>query len=161
MGVELNPIWWRGISVPPPAEWAYVFEDLTGEDTAEAWALAAAIFIAQTRRRTHRGPTFRELFVHLLPDTQGLPAPVPPGLGKTERYRAISGFRRHIAIDWRRRGMINWEKDVARTLRVGGAFRESSRRRQAARASDEIDARIGGRGGPGWNSTKANATASQ
>lgn len=56
VGPDPNPIWWRGIDSPAPASWAYVFEDFTGEDTAESWALAAGIVVAQTRRRTGRGP---------------------------------------------------------------------------------------------------------
>ncbi len=119
--------------MPPPADWAYIFDDFTDEDTGEPWALAAAIFIAQTRRRTGRGPTFAELFTHLLPDTRGLPGPFPEGLGFIERRRAISGLRGHVAIDWRRRGMINWDQDVTRSLRVGRTFRELSRTRQLSR----------------------------
>lgn len=140
MGVDPYPIWWRGVSTPPSASWAYVFEDLTGEDTAEAWGLAAAIFVAQTRRRTGHGPTFAELFTHLLPETSGLPAPFPPGMGPEERRRAIAGFRRHAAIEWRRRNMISWDTDVVRSLRVGGTFRELSRQRQRARAAAQAAA---------------------
>lgn len=129
-----RPIWWRGFSVSPPAEWVYVFEDFTGDDTGESWAIAAGIFIAQTRRRSGRGPTFAELFTHLLPDTSGLPGPFPDGMEFLERRRAISGFRGHVAIDWRRRNLINWDKDVTRSLRVGRAFRELSRNRQLVRS---------------------------
>lgn len=121
--------------MPPPAEWVYVFEDFTGDDTAGPWALAAGIFVAQTRRRTGRGPTFAELFTHLLPDTSGLPGSFPESLEFVERRRAISSFRGHVAIDWRRRNMINWEKDVTRSLRVGRAFRELSRTRQLSRCA--------------------------
>lgn len=127
------PIWWRGITTAPPAQWSYVFEELTGADTAEEWALAAAVFIAQTRRRTGRGPTFSELFTELLPDTAGLPAPFPEDLDFAERRRAVTGFRGHVTIEWRRRGMISWEKNVTRSLRVGPVFRERSRHRQQAR----------------------------
>lgn len=142
-----NPIWWRGISAPPASTWAYVFEDFTGDDTAQEWALAAGIFIAQTRRRTGYGPTFAELFRHLLPDTSGLPAPFPEELEFVERRRAISGLRGHVAIDWRRRGMINWDRDVTRSLRVGRTFRELSRTRQLLRHASgetEIEARTEG-----------------
>lgn len=132
VGPDPNPIWWRGIDTPAPAAWAYVFEDLTGEDTADSWALAAAIFVAQTRRRTGHGPTFSELFTHLLPDSSGLPAPFPDGLEFIDRRRAISGFRGHAATEWRRRNMISWSSGVTRSLRVGRAFREQSRRRQLA-----------------------------
>lgn len=107
--------------------WAYVFEDFTGDDTAEAWALAAAIVVAQTRRRTARGPTFYELFSHLLPDTFGLPVPAPDDLDFLERRRAISDFRLHAATEWRRRYMISWDDGVLRSLRVRRAFREQSR----------------------------------
>lgn len=129
------PIWWRGITIAPPAQWSYVFEELTGPDTAEEWALGAAVFVAQTRHRTGRGPTFGELFTELLPDTRGLPAPFPEGLDFAERRRAVTGFRGHVTIEWRRRGMIGWDKDVARSLRVGHAFRERSRQRQLIRSS--------------------------
>lgn len=132
------PIWWRGVTSPPPAQWAYVFDDLTGEHTAEEWALAAAIFIAQTRRKTGQGPTFAELFTHLLPETSGLPAAFPPGLEFIDRRRALSGFRGHVAIEWRRRAMINWDKDVERSLRVGRSFRQRSRRRQELRRAATI-----------------------
>jgi len=125
------PIWWRGITSAPPAQWSYVFEELTGQDTADEWALAAAIFVARTRRRTGHGPTFAELFAELLPDTGGLPAPFPGSLDFVERRRAVTGFRGHTTIEWRRRGMIGWDRDVPRSLRVGKAFRERSRQRQS------------------------------
>lgn len=129
------PIWWRGVPSPPPAPWVYLFEEFTGEDTAEEWALAAAIFIAQTRRRTSLGPTFSELFAHLLPDTKGLPSSFPTDLSFFERRRAVTGFRGHVTIEWRRRGMISWDKDVPRSLRVGRRFREQSRQRQSVRTT--------------------------
>jgi len=128
-----DPIWWREIHSPPPAQWAHVFDELTGKDNAEEWALAAGIFVAQVRRRTGRGPTYAELFAHLLPDTDGLPAPFPPGLTYFERRRALTGFRGHVTIEWRRRGMISWETGVMHSLRVGRAFRARSRDRQHAR----------------------------
>lgn len=133
MASDSYPIWWRGIDAPPPAEWTYMFESFTGDDTGDEWALAAAIFIAQTRRRTALGPTFAELFTHLMPESQGLPAPFPPEMEFIERRRAVAAFRGHVAIDWRRRGLISFDKGVTRSLRVGRVFRERSRRRQVAR----------------------------
>lgn len=109
-----------------------MFECFTGEDTAEEWALAAAIFIAQTRRRTALGPTYAELFAHLLPENNGLPDAFPAGLEFFERRRAASGFRGHVAVEWRRRGLITFDKGVTRSLRVGRVFRERSRHRQRA-----------------------------
>ena len=130
---ESYPIWWQEIDSPPPADWVFMFEDFTGDDTAEQWALAAAIFIAQTRRRTAAGPTFAELFTYLLPDTDGLPGPLPRDLDFMQRRRAVAGFRGHAAIEWRRRGMISFDNGVMRSLRVGREFRERSRRHQQAR----------------------------
>ncbi len=130
---ESYPIWWQEIDSPPPAEWLFMFEDFTSDDTAEQWALAAAIFIAQTRRRTAAGPTFAELFTYLLPDTDGLPGPLPRNLDFMQRRRAVAGFRGHAAIEWRRRGMISFDNGVMRSLRVGREFRERSRHRQQAR----------------------------
>lgn len=130
------PVWWKDIEQPPPVEWVYMFDAFTDEDTAEEWALAAAIFIAQTRRRTGAGPTFAELFVHLLPDTNGLPSLLPDGLDFMERRRVVAGFRGFAAIEWRRRGMISFDKGVMRSLRVGREFRARSRRRQLARLGE-------------------------
>ncbi|WP_417512378.1 hypothetical protein [Microbacterium sp.] len=133
MASDSYPIWWRGIDVPPPAAWTYMFESFTGDDTGDEWALAAAIFIAQTRRRTRLGPTFAELFIHLMPERNGLPAPFTGEMEFIERRRAIAAFRGHVTIDWRCRGLISFDKGVTRSLRVGRVFRELSRRRQVAR----------------------------
>ena len=119
--------WWRGVSHPPPAAWCYTFEEFTNDDTADQWALAAAIYIAQHRRRYSHGPTFRELFEHLLPDTGGVPSRLPVDWDALDRRRGSNGFRGHVAIDWRRRGYISYDKQVTRSLRVGPRFREQSR----------------------------------
>ena len=132
---EAYPIWWRGISVPPPAEWTYMFEAFTGDESAEEWALGAAIYVAQVRRRTGAGPTFLELFSFLLPDTGGLPGSFPIDLEPDERRIALSGFRGHVMIAWRRHGMISFDRSVTRSLRVGREFRERSRERQRTRGS--------------------------
>lgn len=119
-----------------------MFEIFTDDDAAEEWALAAAIFIAQTRRRTGLGPTFTELFTHLIPETRGLPSSLPRELDFMERRRAMHGFRGHAAIEWRRRGLINYDSNVTRSLRVGRAFRERSRHRQVARAATNSEVEI-------------------
>ena len=119
--------WWRGVNNPPPAAWCYTFEEFTNDDTADEWALAAAIYIAQHRRRHSQGPTFRELFEHLLPDTGGVPSRLPADWDALDRRRASNGFRRHVTIEWRRRGYISYDKQVTRSLRVGPRFREQSR----------------------------------
>lgn len=138
MASDSTPIWWRDIDAPPPAEWAYMFEVFTGDDTGDEWALAAAIFIAQTRRRTALGPTFAELFTHLLPECNGLPTPFPPEMEFIERRRAVAAFRGHVTIDWRRRGLISFDQGVTRSLRVGRVFRERSRHRQVARLAGTL-----------------------
>ncbi|GAA4168016.1 hypothetical protein [Gryllotalpicola koreensis] len=112
-------------------------ETLTGEDTADEWGLAAAIFIARTRRKTGRGPTFSELFTYLLPDTSGLPAPFPDGYAYPQRRRLAGEFRLFAAIEWKRRGWVSWEPGVTRSLRVGRVFREHSRALQQQRAAKE------------------------
>lgn len=133
LALDSNPIWWRDIDAPPPTAWSYMFECFTDDDAGDEWALAAAIFIAQTRRRTTLGPTFAELFTYLLPEFKGLPGPFPAGLEFMERRRAVAAFRGHVTIDWRRRGLISFDSGVTRSLRVGRAFRERSRQRQLAR----------------------------
>lgn len=120
-------IWWRGVAHPPPAPWSYLFELFTAEESADEWAMAAAIFVAQYRRRHSQGPTFRELFEHLLPDSNGFPSHLPREWDIMERRRGISGFRRHVTIEWRRRGYIGFDREVTRSLRVGSRFRERSR----------------------------------
>lgn len=123
--------WWRGVSHPPPAAWKYAFEEFTSDDTADEWALAAAIFVAQYRRRHSHGPTFRDLFAHLLPDTGGVPSRLPNDWDAVDHRRGSNDFRRHVAIEWRRRGYIGYDKQVARSLRVGPRFRAQSRARNA------------------------------
>lgn len=130
--------WWRGGSYPPPTAWSYSFEEFTSDETADEWALAAGIFVAQYRRRHAQGPTFRELFEHLLPDTGGIPSRLPADWDALERRRRSNDFRRHVAIEWRRRGYIGYDKQVTRSLRVGPRFREQSRALNARpRASDK------------------------
>lgn len=133
---NFSSVWWQSASCPPPAAWAYAFELFTGDDTAEEWALAAAIFVAQYRRRHSCGPTFRELFLHLLPDECGVPAPLPLAWDEADRRRALDGFRRHVTIDWRRRGYIGFDRHVTRSLRVGPEFRQRSKFLRQARVAD-------------------------
>lgn len=124
------PLWWRREDGHVPSNWQQQFESFTEGETADEWALAAAVYVARVRRRSGRGPTFAELFEHLLPTTVGLPAPFPESLSFAGRRWALGEFRRHVAIDWRRRGLIDWDHRVARSLRVGRVFRKLSRERQ-------------------------------
>lgn len=86
--------------------------------------------MAQYRRRHSRGPTCRELFTHLLPDSEGIPSPLPDSWDTSDRRLAVSDFRDHAALEWRRRGYIGFDKQVSRSLRVGARFRELSKRLQ-------------------------------
>lgn len=129
--------WWRGGDYPPPATWSYAFEEFTRDEHADEWALAAAIFIAQYRRRHAQGPTFRELFEHLLPDTGGVPSRLPIDWDALDRRRRSNDFRRYVVIEWRRRGYIGYDKQVTRSLRVGPRFREQSRALNARPSESE------------------------
>lgn len=104
-----------------------MFEEFTNDYTADEWALAAAIFVAQYRRRHSRGPTFRELFAHLLPDTAGVPSFLPAQWDASARRHATTAFRGTVVIEWRRRGFVSFDKHVPRSLRVGPSFRAQSR----------------------------------
>ena len=132
------PTWWRGGSHPPPAPWKYAFELFTTGDGADEWALAAAVFIAQYRRRHPSGPTFRELFEHLLPDANGVPERLPRDWDRSERNDAIRGFRGQVTAEWHRRSFIGFDRHVTRSLRVGPRFRERSRLLQESKAARMI-----------------------
>jgi hypothetical protein len=119
--------WWRSAEHTPPAAWQYMFEEFTNDYTADEWALAAAIFVAQYRRRHSRGPTFRELFAHLLPDTAGVPSILPAQWDASARRHATTAFRGTVVIEWRRRGFVSFDRHVPRSLRVGPSFRAQSR----------------------------------
>ena len=121
-----RPIWWRAVEAPPPGTWVDAFEDFTGQESADQWGLGAAIFIAQTRRRTGTGPTFSEMFKEILIDTNGVPSELPESIEFLHRRELISDFRTYVAIDWKRRGWVSWNPNVPRSLRVGRAFRELS-----------------------------------
>lgn len=130
-----RPIWWRAVEAPPPDIWLDTFEDFTGEDTADQWGLGAAIFIAQTRRRTGSGPTFSEMFKAILIDTDGVPSRLPETIEPVPRRKLIGDFRICVAIDWKRRGWVSWNPNVPRSLRVGRAFRELSHLHKSSRDS--------------------------
>jgi len=123
---DTRPVWWRAVEAPPPDIWVDTFEDFTGSETADQWGLGAAIFVAQTRRRTGSGPTFSELFKEILIDTNGVPSELPESIEFLQRRKLVSDFRIYVAIEWKRRGWVSWNPNVPRSLRVGRAFRELS-----------------------------------
>ena len=130
---DSRPIWWCATEVEVPRAWAEAFDALTEDARADAFGLAAGIFIARVRRRSGRGPTFSELFAEVFKHEQLHPQ-WPAGLSYPARSTIHHAFRLHVAIQWKRRGWISWEHGVERSLRVGPTFREHSRARQAARA---------------------------
>ncbi len=133
MTIDTRPIWWRAIEGTPPIEWRIAFEGLTGDEHADRWGLAAAIFIVRVRRRTGQGPTFAELFDALFPENSSLHPSLPAGVSRSAHAQTMRLFRLHVAVEWKRRGWINFETNVPRSLRVGRTFREQSRQRQADR----------------------------
>jgi len=136
VSVPPQPSWWRIGVGHPPDDWVKAFEKLTAEAAVDDWGLAAAIFVARTRRRSGRGPTFRELFRALLPDWDGVPSRLPPELNYAARKRVIKDFRLQAATVWKRAGWISWDPGIARSLRVGRTFRQRSRQHQAHRQSN-------------------------
>ncbi len=136
---QLRPIWWRVSSETPPTPWLAMFESFTGESTADEWGLAAGIFVSRTRKRTGRGPTFSEVFQELLPDGNGYPSRLA-GLNFAERRQALQEFRLCVMIEWRRRGWVNWDHGVERSLRTGRAFRAHSRQRREALEAERVAA---------------------
>ncbi|GAA1218382.1 hypothetical protein GCM10009587_23250 [Microbacterium maritypicum] len=131
--IDSRPIWWSATEVEAPRAWIEAFDALTEGASVGRRGLAAGIFIARVRRRTGRGPTFSELFSELFKD-EPLHPEWPAGLAYPVRASIHHAFRLHIAIQWRRSGWISWDPGVERSLRVGPAFREQSRARQAARS---------------------------
>lgn len=78
----------------------------------------------------------------MLPDTEGVPSPLPADWDALDRRRGSNEFRRHVAIDWRRCGYIGYDAHVARSLRVGPRFRERSRALNS-RAHDSLESNSG------------------
>lgn len=110
--------WWPEILTPPPATWAYLTEELTQGSAGDEWAMAAAHLIAAHRSREGRGPTFREVFEHLLPDFEGLPGPFPNHLTEDQRAFCTNSFRMYAMHAWRRTGLFAWRKGEYRSLHV-------------------------------------------
>lgn len=122
-----SPAWFRELTTPLPTPWLYILEEFTTEDSVEEWGFAAGVFIAHTRKRTGEGPTFRELFAHLLADPDGLPGDFPPGLNRQGRWKLRDAFYMNALLPWRHRQMIRWSPGVTRSLALGSAFRKRSR----------------------------------
>lgn len=119
--------WWPNRTTPPPASWAYVVEDFLAPDRSREWALAAALFIAEYTDAHRQGPTFDELFTHLLPDTQGVPSRRPEGVSSREQSHARGYFRLYVVRRWRGHNLFAWKTGVYRSLNVRANFARQAR----------------------------------
>lgn len=118
---SINP-WWGG-TVSPPAAWITTFSDFTRGASGREWGLAASLFVMHHHRKFSEGPTFREVFEHLLPETGGAPS-VLTGWEPAERIQAVHRFRYFALSKWKQGGFIEFDKGVSRSLRTGPQFRE-------------------------------------
>ena len=85
--------------------------------------------IHRTSRATDPpGPTFQELFKHFLPDANGLPDVFPSGMIYVDRRLVLHDFRLNAAVEWRRRGFVDWDTNLPRSLRPGPRFRAAMQR---------------------------------
>lgn len=132
---ENRAAWWPSEDTPPPASWAYVIEDLIASDHSQEWAWAAALFIETHRKQRGHGPTFQELFNHLLPEADGVPSRRPEGVSSKIHYRARRYFRLYVMREWRKHDFFAWRTGVERSLNVRGRF--AKRLRQLEQADTE------------------------
>ena len=89
----------------------------------------------------HRqGPTFSELFTHLLPDTKGVPSRRPEGVSSREQYHARGYFRLYVVRRWRGHNLFAWKTGVYRSLNVRGNFAKQVRQFEQKEQS-ELDKR--------------------
>lgn len=114
--------WWGG-NGSPPAAWSTAFEDFTQGASGREWGMAASLFVMHHHRKHSEGPTFREVFEHLLPETAGAPT-LLVGWEPSERLQTVHRFRYFVLTMWKRRGFVEFDKEVSRSLRTGTQFRE-------------------------------------
>lgn len=114
--------WWGGRGCPPAA-WIAAFDDFTRGASGREWGLAASLFVMHHHRKHAEGPTFREVFEHLLPETSGAPS-LLAGWEPSERLRTVHRFRYFVLSKWSQRGFVEFDKGVSRSLRTGPQFRE-------------------------------------
>jgi hypothetical protein len=136
---ESRPTWWRVVAGDPPRSMLDAFDEVTGDDHADAWGLSAALVVARTRRETGEGPSFSELFQELMPRVSKLTVEWPTGTNAWARSATLRAFRLYAAVEWKRRGWISWDVGVARSLRTGRTF--SNRGKQLRKADRPLAAR--------------------
>lgn len=117
-------IWWSRTG-SPPAAWITAFDDFTQGASGREWGLAASLFVMHHHRKLSKGPTFREVFEHLLPETGGAPS-LLTGWEPTERTRTIQRFRYFVLTKWKHRGFVEFDRGASRSLRTGPQFRETA-----------------------------------
>ncbi len=122
--------WWILEDFAPPEDWVSTLASMTGKDSIDSWGLRAAIYVARTRKRYGRGPSFSELFDHLM-SADGIGLSQPENLTSSQRRVVRRGFERYAASAWRSNGWVAWSRE-AHSLRVGPAFRAASRAHQDA-----------------------------
>ncbi|CAN7314009.1 hypothetical protein LJR044_001681 [Microbacterium foliorum] len=96
-----------------------LFAELTDGESAKQWGLAAGLFIVHHRRRHAHGPTFSEVFEHLLPETRGVPSHAVEDWTGQDWYLARHRFRMAVVFAWSRMGYVDYDPGVARSLRPG------------------------------------------
>lgn len=108
------------------------FTDFTRGASGREWGLAASLFVMHYRRRNSEGPTFREVFEHLLPETGGAPS-LLLGWEPAERMQTVHRFRYIVLTNWKKCGFVEFDAGVTRSLRAGPQFRESAIRERHIR----------------------------
>jgi hypothetical protein len=103
--------WWGGAGCPP-ASWITTFTDLTRGASGREWGLAASLFVMHHHRKLSVGPTFREVFEHLLPETRGAPS-VLNGWEPAERIQVVHRFRYFVMTKWKQGGFVEFDKGVS------------------------------------------------
>lgn len=111
--------WWSSVTRPAPLAWRVLFADLTQGDSAREWGLAAGLFIIHHRRRHSKGPTFREVFEHLFPETQGEASLTVEDWTREDWFLAKQRFRMGVILAWARLGYIAYDPHVSHSLRAG------------------------------------------
>lgn len=104
---------------PAPLAWRVLFADLTQGDSAREWGLAAGLFIIHHRRRHSEGPTFREVFEHLFPDTHGEASHTTEDWTREDWFLAKQRFRMGAVLAWSRLGYVAYDPHVSHSLRAG------------------------------------------
>lgn len=111
--------WWTSARRPAPLAWRALFTELTIGASAEQWGLAAGLYIIHHHRRHDEGPTIRDVFSHLFPDTNGLPSLSAEDWARKDLNLARHRFWTAVIVVWRRLGYVQHEVGVPNSLHAG------------------------------------------